>query len=64
MSTRNASQILDELRVQHSHVAVHNWVHKADLQPISTVSADQAVSSGDETDDAMVSCRASLTILT
>jgi len=23
------------------HVAIHNWVHKADLQPISTVSADQ-----------------------
>jgi len=41
MSTINASQILDELRVQRSHVAVHNWVHKADLQPISTVSADQ-----------------------
>jgi transposase-like protein len=41
MSTRDASQFLDELGVQRSHVAVHNWVHKADLQPISTVSADQ-----------------------
>jgi transposase-like protein len=29
------------LDVQRSHVAVHNWVQKADLQPISTVSADQ-----------------------
>jgi len=27
--------------VQRSHIAVHNWVHKADLQPASTVSADQ-----------------------
>ncbi len=41
MSTRNVSQFLDELGVQRSHVAVHNWVHKADLQPISTVTADQ-----------------------
>jgi transposase-like protein len=29
------------LGVQRSHVAVHKWVHKADLQPISTVTADQ-----------------------
>ena len=36
-----ASQFLDELGVQRSHVAIHNWVHKADLQPISTVSANQ-----------------------
>ena len=41
MSLRDASQFLDELGVQRSHVAIHNWVHKADLQPISTVSADQ-----------------------
>ena len=41
MSTKNASQFLYKLRVQRSHVAIHNWVHKADLQPISTVSADQ-----------------------
>ena len=41
MSTRDASQFLDELGVQRSHVAIHNWVHKADLQPVSTVSADQ-----------------------
>ena len=41
MSTRDASQLPEELGVDHSHVAIHNWVHKADLQPISTVSADQ-----------------------
>ena len=41
MSTRDASQFLDELGVRRSHVAIHNWVHKADLQPVSTVSADQ-----------------------
>ena len=41
MSTRDASHFLEELGVNRSHVAIHNWVHKADLQPISTVSADQ-----------------------
>jgi len=41
MSTRDASQFLEELGVNRSHVAIHNWVHKADLQPVSTVSADQ-----------------------
>jgi len=41
MSLRNASQFLDELGVERSHVALHDWVHKADLQPISTVTADQ-----------------------
>ena len=41
MSTRDASQFFDELGVQRSHVAIHNWVHKAGLQPVSTVSADQ-----------------------
>ena len=41
MSTRDASQHLEKLGVQRSHVAIHNWVHKADLQPISTVTADQ-----------------------
>jgi transposase-like protein len=41
MSTRYASHFFDELGVQRSHVAVHNWVHKADLQPLSTVTADQ-----------------------
>ena len=41
MSTRDARQFLEELGVNCSHVAIHNWVHKADLQPISTVSADQ-----------------------
>ena len=41
MSIRYASQFFDDLGVQRSHVAIHNWVHKADLQPISTVTADQ-----------------------
>jgi len=41
MSTRDTSQFLDELGVQRSHVAIHNWVHRANLQPISTVSTDQ-----------------------
>ena len=41
MSLRDASQFLDELGVQRSHVAIHKWVHKADLQPVSTVTADQ-----------------------
>ena len=41
MSTRDASQFLDELGVHRSHVAIHNWVHKADLQPVSTISSDQ-----------------------
>jgi putative transposase len=41
MSLRDASQFLEELGVQRSHVAIHNWVQKAELQPISTVSSDQ-----------------------
>ena len=41
MSLRDASQFLDDLGVGRSHIAVHNWVHKVDLLPISTVSADQ-----------------------
>ena len=41
MSLRDASQFLDELGVQRSRVSIHEWVHKADLQPISTVTADQ-----------------------
>jgi transposase-like protein len=41
MSLRDTSQFLEELGVQRSHVAIHNWVHQAELQPISTLSADQ-----------------------
>ena len=33
--------------VNRSHVAIPNWVHNAELQPISTVTADQIA--GDET---------------
>ena len=41
MSLRDASRFLEELGVQRSHVAIHGWVHKAELQPMSTVTADQ-----------------------
>ena len=41
MSLRDASQFLDELGVERSHVAIHTWVQKAELQPASTVCADQ-----------------------
>jgi transposase-like protein len=41
MSLRDASQFVEEWGVQRSHVSIHEWVHKADLQPISTVTADQ-----------------------
>jgi len=41
MSLRDASQHLERLGVDRSHVAIHEWVHKAELQPISTVTEDQ-----------------------
>jgi transposase-like protein len=41
MSLRNVSQYLEVLGVERSHVAIHEWVHKADRQPISTVTADR-----------------------
>jgi len=41
LSLRDASQFLDELGVDRSHVAIHDCVHKAELNPISTVTADQ-----------------------
>jgi putative transposase len=41
MSLRDVSQHLERLGVERSHVAIHDWVHKAHLQPISTVTADQ-----------------------
>jgi transposase-like protein len=41
MSLREVSNHLERFGIDRSHVAIHNWVHKADLQPISTVSADQ-----------------------
>ena len=41
LSTRNTSQILGELGVECSHVAVHNWIQKADLQPDSDVVPNQ-----------------------
>ena len=41
MSLREVSKHLELFGIRRSHVAVHNWVHKADLQPISTVPEDQ-----------------------
>ena len=41
MSLREVSKFLEQYGIDRSHVAIHNWVHKADLQPISTVSEDQ-----------------------
>jgi len=41
MSLRDVSQFLDELGIDRSHIAINEWVHKVDLQPISTVTADQ-----------------------
>ncbi len=41
MSLRKVSKFLEEYGIDRSHVAIHNWVYKADLQPISTVSEDQ-----------------------
>jgi len=46
MLTRDASQFLDELGVSRSHIAIHNWVRKANLQPISAVSADRLAVDG------------------
>jgi len=43
ISLRDVSQNLESLGVERSHVTIHEWVHKVDLQPISTVTADQVV---------------------
>ncbi|MDB9252936.1 DDE-type integrase/transposase/recombinase [Halorubrum ezzemoulense] len=43
MSLREVSKHLELFGINQSHVAIHNWVHNADLQPISTVSEDQLV---------------------
>jgi putative transposase len=41
MSLRDASQFLETVGVQRSHVAFHDWVHKAELQPLLTMTTDQ-----------------------
>ena len=41
MSLREVNTYLELFAIKRSHVAIHNWVHKANLQPISIVSADQ-----------------------
>ena len=40
ISLREVSKHLELFGIKRSHVAMHNWVHKADLQPISAVSKD------------------------
>lgn len=42
MSLRKVSKFLEEYGIDRSHVAIHNWVHKANLQPISIVSEDHS----------------------
>jgi transposase-like protein len=41
MSLRYVSQYVGELGIDRSHVAIHNWVHKAELQPAATISANR-----------------------
>lgn len=41
MSFLNPNRFLDEWEVKRSHIAIHDWVHKADLQPLSTVMTEQ-----------------------
>lgn len=38
MSLGEVSKRLDEYGSDPSHVAIHNWAHKANLQPIMTIS--------------------------
>ena len=37
----NTAKLHGEYGIDRSHAAIHNWVHRTDLQPISTVSEDQ-----------------------
>jgi putative transposase len=41
LSLSNTISILDNLGVQRSRKAVHDWVQKADLQPVSGKSPNQ-----------------------
>ena len=43
MSLLDTSQYLESLGVNRSHIAIHDWVHKAELQPVSTVTEEQIV---------------------
>jgi putative transposase len=40
LSLSNTKQYLEKLGVQRSRTAIHNWVHKADLQPTGTRSSN------------------------
>jgi transposase-like protein len=41
MSLRDANQHIEQLGFHRSHVAIHDLIHKVDLPPISSVTADQ-----------------------
>jgi transposase-like protein len=41
MSLCGVSEYFESFGINRSHAAIYNWAHKADLQPVSTVSADQ-----------------------
>jgi len=41
MLPREMSKFLEQYGIDRSHVAIHNRVHKVDLQPLSTASEDQ-----------------------
>ncbi len=43
MSLQEVSKFLEEYGIDRSHVVIHNWVYKADIQPLSTVFEDQLV---------------------
>jgi len=47
LSLSNTVSILEVFGVRHARSTVHNWVHKADLQPKSGRSPDHVA--GDET---------------
>lgn len=41
LSMEDTDQYFGHLGVQCSHDIIHNWAHKADTQPTTTVTADQ-----------------------
>jgi transposase-like protein len=49
MSLRDASQHLESLGVNRSHVAIYDRVHNAERQPVSTVTEEQIAVDGTST---------------
>jgi transposase-like protein len=41
VSLHNISKFIEKYGIDRSQVAIHDWIHKADLQPRSTVTEDQ-----------------------